>query len=81
MIEEIAVSYLKILLECFNYDVEIFSNLWMYYLVFPAVFYYSFMWVKWSFLLIPVWMPVYLSLFGFKEFFRDVFKRKENRKL
>ena len=83
--KEIAEQYAKFLFEYFQYDVSIFSNGWMYYLLLiPAFFYFVFMWFKWSFLFLPIWMPIYLSIKGLRGLFsikiRDNSKNKTEEK-
>lgn len=56
---DIIVAYLKILLACFEYDVDVFSKGWLYYwLLIPASVYLMFFVVKWLVLTLPVTMPL-----------------------
>ena len=83
--KEIFDSYTKLLYSCFLYDINIFSQAWLYIpLLIPAFFYFVFMWFKWSFLFLPIWMPIYLSIKGLTGLFsikvRDSSKNKIDEK-
>lgn len=58
--------FFDILIRCFEFDVEVFSEPWMYYpLLIPAVCYLGFFFVKWAVLTAPIWLPIRLALAGF----------------
>lgn len=47
-------NYLNFLWETFMYDMDVFSQGWIYFwLLIPAFFYFLFFCIKWSLLLIP----------------------------
>lgn len=58
--KELFLEYLQLLMACFKYDVEVYSNnMWMYYLAcIPAFFYTMFFMAKWAVLTAPFWLPV-----------------------
>lgn len=49
---------IDIYVRCFEYDVEVFSQPWIYWCVFPAFFYLFFFIIKWWALTLPFWMPI-----------------------
>ena len=52
---KILENYMQILLEQFQYDVQIMSQPWMYFcLMIPATAYFIFAVIKWSFLTLPI---------------------------
>jgi len=52
---------LLMLLDLWTYDIEVFSNKWMYIpLCLPAAVYLTFFFLKWSVLTAPVWLPISL---------------------
>src|SRR4030042_4021358 len=56
---DIAHKYLEFLWNCFQYDIEVFSNAWIYYwLLIPAIGYLIFFILKWIVLTAPLWLPV-----------------------
>jgi len=67
--EKIILEYFQILIECFRYDVSVFSNGWLYapFLI-PAIFYTMFFMVKWIVLSAPVWLPVSIVFRSFSYF-------------
>jgi hypothetical protein len=47
--------YTKFLWECFQYDISVYTNIWMYvWLLIPILFYTVFFIIKWSILLLPI---------------------------
>ena len=54
-------AYLTRLLDLYEsmflYDVEQFSQPWMYWFVLPALGYFAFFMVKWTVLTMPIWLP------------------------
>lgn len=51
-------KYLELLWNQFQYDIEIFSQPWMYYwALIPAIGYLIFFFFKWTVLTTPVWLP------------------------
>jgi hypothetical protein len=68
--KELFYKYLNILYDYFLYDISVFSNWWMYApLLIPAILYLIFCLFKWSFLLIPIWMPIRLAISGISGIF------------
>lgn len=60
---ELFNAYLGFLWETFNYDLEVFSQGWIYYLLLiPAMGYFMFFILKWTILLIPLYMPLTMIL-------------------
>lgn len=51
---------IDVLVNCYLYDVEVFSSPWIYYTIFPAIIYVMFFFVKWTVLTAPVWLPLAL---------------------
>lgn len=51
-------KYIEILVKCFEYDIAIYSQSWLYYCVFPVVFYTVFFMLKWWVLTALVWIPL-----------------------
>jgi hypothetical protein len=49
------------------YDIEVLSQWWVIFFVFPALIYFVFMIVKWMVLTLPVWLPVMLATTNFKK--------------
>ena len=50
-------KYLNLLLELFQYDINVMSQPWMYYFVLPIIGYLIFFFIKWAVLTAPVWLP------------------------
>ncbi len=50
-------KYLTILLNMFEYDMEVMSKPWMIYTIIPIVGYAIFFFFKWAVLTTPIWMP------------------------
>jgi len=58
---EILYTYLNFLWEAFQYDMNVFSQGWLYYwLLIPAVGYLIFFFIKWVVITAPVWLPIKL---------------------
>ncbi len=58
--------YFQFLLECFAYDMEVFSKPWIYIcFLIPAIFYLMFFMIKWWVLLVPIWLPLRIALSPF----------------
>lgn len=51
-------AILDILVAQWMYDVEVMSQPWMYWCVFPIMFYLVFFFTKWIVLTAPVWLPL-----------------------
>ncbi len=64
---EIVEKYLNLLWNNFQFDIDVFSQPWLYYwLLIPAVGYFVFFFIKWAVLTTPVWLPIALALTPFK---------------
>ena len=49
----------------FQYDIEVFSQPWLYlWFLFPAIFYFAFFILKWAVLTAPFWVPIRLMIVG-----------------
>jgi len=60
---ELYQNYFGLLWSAFQYDVEVFSQGWIYYwALMPATFYFAFFMMKWSVLLAPLWLPFAIPL-------------------
>ncbi len=58
---EILQQYIALLWQMFQYDIQVFSQPWMYYaLLLPAFFYFIFFMLKWTVLTTPFWLPLSL---------------------
>ena len=56
---DILQQYLILLLDCFKFDISVFSNVWLYVpLCIPAMIYCGFFFLKWLILTAPLWLPV-----------------------
>jgi len=66
--KELFVSYLTILFQMFQYDIDILSRKWVIVTIVPAIFYLIFFFVKWAVLTTPIWLPLSLIFSGFKAF-------------
>lgn len=64
---KILEEYFQILLDCFKYDIMVYSTkMWIYYwAMIPAIFYTMFFMVKWAALTAPMWMPISMLTKGF----------------
>lgn len=49
-----------LLVRCYEYDVSVFSQPWIYWTVIPALAYLVFFLVKWAVLTAPAWLPVWI---------------------
>jgi hypothetical protein len=50
-------KYFEILLEKFQYDMDVMSQPWMIYTIVPIIGYLVFFLIKWAVLTAPIWMP------------------------
>lgn len=53
---------LDILYGFYIYDLEVFSQPWIYWTIIPAIVYLAFFVVKWAVLTLPVWFPIKILL-------------------
>lgn len=73
---EIITEYFTILLNQFKFDINVFSQPWMYYwLLVPAICYLMFFYLKWSVLLAPIWIPISAIFGGIRAILRGCGKR------
>jgi len=57
--QEVITKYLNLLYDLFLYDVEVFSQGWIYaWVLLPAIGYLVFFCVKWFILTLPFWLPI-----------------------
>jgi len=50
---------LQIVVELWKYDLEVMSQAWMYYCaLIPATAYFAFMFLKWTAITMPIWIPL-----------------------
>lgn len=56
-----------VLYELWLFDIEVMSQPWMYWLVFPAIAYVMFFVAKWMFITLPVWLPMAMIVGVFKD--------------
>lgn len=63
--QEILNGYLDFLWKAFQYDMDVFSQGWMYYwILIPAIGYLVFFFIKWTVITVPIWLPVRLFFEG-----------------
>ncbi len=61
--KDILYQYIELLWNTFQYDVDVFSQAWMYYwLLIPAIGYFVFFILKWIVLTAPIWIPIKLII-------------------
>lgn len=54
---------IDILIKCYEYDVSVFSEPWMYIpFLIPIMFYLVFFFLKWIVLTAPLWLPFAMIL-------------------
>lgn len=74
---EILNEYLKFLWSAFQYDMNVFSQGWIYYcLLIPASFYLIFFMLKWAIITAPFWIPIRMVFGGLKSLFSFKINRK-----
>lgn len=59
-------TIIETLIRQWQFDVGVMSQPWMYWCLFPILFYVPFFFLKWVILTFPFWMPFILvaSVFG-----------------
>lgn len=65
--QQVINEYIEFLWKMFQYDMSVFSQGWMYWLLLiPAGFYFVFFILKWVVLTVPLWMPlvIIVNTFG-----------------
>lgn len=73
--QEILTQYLEFLWGAFQYDMDIFSQGWLYYWVLvPAAGYLCFFFIKWVVITAPIWLPFVITLRAL----RNVFKKEDS---
>lgn len=51
------------LINCYLFDIAVFSNKWMYIpFLIPVIFYLMFFMIKWAVLTLPLWLPPMLIM-------------------
>jgi hypothetical protein len=69
-LQEIFSNYLQLLWDSFQYDIDVFSQIWIYaWLLIPAVFYFIFFIIKWIVLTAPIWVPFRMVFGGLRSIF------------
>lgn len=69
--QEIINQYLQLLLSMFQYDVKVFSQVWIYaWVLVPAFVYFIFFIFKWVVLTAPIWVPFRMIFDGLKSLFK-----------
>lgn len=48
------------------YDLNVLSQWWVVWLIFPAMLYFVFMLVKWLALTLPLWLPIAVAAGAFR---------------
>ena len=66
--QEIFESYLNLVWSYWLADLEVLSLWWVWVTILPALGYILFMTIKWSFLTMPIWLPI--------KFIRMIFKKR-----
>lgn len=59
---ELYQAYLKVLWDCFQFDIGVFSTPWVYACLVPIMFYLMFFVLKWMVLTLPIWLPISMAL-------------------
>lgn len=76
--EQVLTQYLQLLWKAFQYDIDVFSQGWIYYsLLIPAIFYFVFFLIKWMILTAPVWIPIRLALGTIRSMFKIATNKKQ----
>ncbi len=61
-------KYLGFVWSAFQYDIEVFSQPWIYYwLLIPATFYFVFFIIKWVAITAPIWIPFSIIISAFRK--------------
>jgi len=61
--DRILDEYVTFLWRMFQYDMDVFSKPWIYWiLLIPAMFYFAFFMIKWCILTTPLWMPIVIIM-------------------
>jgi hypothetical protein len=75
--QEILNQYLQLLWKAFQYDIETFSQVWLYvWLLIPAFCYFIFFLIKWVVLTAPIWLPLRMVFGGLKSILSFRFGKK-----
>ncbi|EKD89610.1 MAG: hypothetical protein ACD_33C00034G0007 [uncultured bacterium] len=68
------------LIELWLYDIEVFSQTWLYaWLLVPAMFYLMFFMIKWTVLTTPLWLPIVIIINSFKRESEDKVIKKNGK--
>jgi hypothetical protein len=72
--QQIINEYMEFLWKMFQYDMDIFSKPWIYWvLLIPAMGYFGFFMIKWVVLTTPLWMPLVIIV----NTIGGIFRKKE----
>jgi len=55
----------EILIDLYIYDVEVLSQPWVLWTIVPGILYMCFMFLKWTVLTCPLWLPITIILGAF----------------
>jgi len=73
--QQVLTKYLETLYQLFEYDIDVFSQVWIYaWVLIPAVFYLMFFMAKWAVLTAPIWLPLRII---FEGLFKLIYGKKE----
>jgi hypothetical protein len=65
--QQVINEYLSFLWKAFQYDMDVFSQPWIYWtLLVPAMLYLTFFILKWIVITTPVWLPFSIIIGTFK---------------
>ncbi len=73
---ELLNQYFAILIQCFQYDIHIYTLPWVWYWIIPVLFYTWFFFIKWTVLLFPLCLPFYLVIWIIAAI-RETYKEKQ----
>lgn len=67
---QIINTYFHSLLHMWQYDMEVFSQPWLYWYMVPALGYLLFYFIKWAVVTVPLWLPVTIVIGSLKSVFK-----------
>lgn len=71
---------LEALVNCYLFDIAVFSNKWMYIpFLIPVIFYLMFFMIKWAILTLPAWLPIMLVMGKIQPAFKPTIKMQESK--
>lgn len=70
IMQDLLNQYLQLLWGAFQYDIDVFSQVWLYaWILIPATGYFIFFILKWCVLTAPFWIPLKMVFGGLKSIF------------